>query len=230
MLRDLIPVILAISVMILAMVFHGALFDRYSSALPAAFGIIGGLFLLVITLPVVEFLRGREMGGAWRRRLEEKEGFAPSSSWLGSPRNLIQRWNAFLENQTRKRWDGVVLGWWVDSGLGSGPLSLIFAVIGVIGVGTVLGVLFDATLLLSGFVSFMLMVGFMVLIYSRARMRRQLFQDQFPGLLPGLREAGTAGTGGWFLRGSFSFSLDLHCCSKAWTFCIRSPGSKGLVR
>ena len=193
MLPNIIAVVLAAVVFTLTWIFHDTLFESYSYTLPLIFGLLGGLILLVLLLPLMDYLRGREMGGAWRRRLEAKEGFAPSSSWLDSSQDLIQRWNTFLADQSQKRWDGLILGWWVDSGLGAGPISLILIVIGMIGIGTFLGILFQTTILLSGFVSLMLLIGFFVLVYSRARFQRQLFQDQFPGVLDRLADSLQAG-------------------------------------
>jgi tight adherence protein B len=47
--------------------------------------------------------------------------------------------------------------------------------------------------LLSGFIVVMLLIGFFTLLYSRARTQRQLFQDQFPGVLDRLADSLKAG-------------------------------------
>jgi tight adherence protein B len=193
MLLRIVGIILAVAVLILSIVFQDDLFENYSAFLPSIFALLGGLLLFLLLLPFIEFLRGREMGGAWRRRLEAKEGFKPSSYWLESLKILIQRLNKFLEEGSQKRWDGLILGWWVDSGFGSEPLSLIFAVFFIIGVGVVLGILLNTTAILSSFATFTLLIGFFVLIYSRARFQRQLFQDQFPGVLDRLADSLQAG-------------------------------------
>ena len=193
MLWSIIGIFLAALFFFLTWFFQDTLFEDYSVFIPLIFVVLGGAIIFAALLPLVEFLNSREMEGARRRRLEAKEGFSPAASWTESVRILIQRLNKTLLTQSQKRWDGLILSWWVDSGLGSGPLSLILTVLFIIGIGVLLGNLMQATIILSGFVSFMLLIGFFVLVYSRARFQRQLFQDQFPGVLDRLADSLQAG-------------------------------------
>jgi tight adherence protein B len=85
------------------------------------------------------------------------------------------------------------LGLWQDSGFGFQPLSLLISISGLIGGGILVGYLSTGRILLSGFITFLLLVGFLTLTYSRARTKRQLFQDQFPGVLDRLADSLQAG-------------------------------------
>jgi tight adherence protein B len=70
---------------------------------------------------------------------------------------------------------------------------LLIALLAVIGTGVVLGQAFLETTLLRGFILALLLIGFFSLIYSRARLQRQLFQDQFPAVLERLADSLQAG-------------------------------------
>jgi len=188
-----IGIIVYVVVLFTAWLFRDTLFGSLSSSIPVLLGITAGIIFFIAFLPLVENLRGRELRQAWRRRLEERDGLAQPKAWWQSPSFLIQRINSTLNNVFQKGIGRTLLGWWQDAGFGSQPLSLLIVLIGIISGGNVVGYLFIGSTLLSGFSTLLLLVGFITLTYSRARMQRQLFQDQFPGVLDRLADSLQAG-------------------------------------
>ena len=63
----------------------------------------------------------------------------------------------------------------------------------VLGGGIILGYTLTGRVLLSGFITFLLLLGLFTLTYSRARLQRRLFQDQFPAVLDRLADSLQAG-------------------------------------
>lgn len=187
-----VAIILTIILMVAAWLGGDILFSS-STTLPAALGTLAGILILFISLLVVESLRIRQLRLAWRQRLEEREGLAPPSGWRSSLDTLGQALNEFLDQLFQGGWAGAALGWWRDSGAGAGPLSFLTALLAVVAAGILLGQFFLETLLLKVFITILLLIGFFSLIYSRARMQRQLFQDQFPAVLERLADSLQAG-------------------------------------
>lgn len=173
--------------------FRDRLFGDYDQFEPVLLGIAAGSLLLIAILPVVESLRDREQRLAWRRRLEKREGFKRPPAWWQSSRSLAEQINFGLKREFQKGLGSVLLGWWQDADFGSQPLPLLLWILGIISCGSLLGYMFSLSFLLSGFISFLLLVGFFTLLYCRARIWRQLFQDQFPGLLDRLADSLQAG-------------------------------------
>ena len=169
------------------------LFGDLSGLEPVLIGITASSLFLISSLPLVERLRGREQNLAWRKRLEQREGFARPSTWTQSSRTLVEQINITIRRGFHKGLGGVLLRLWQDAGFGSQPLPLLLLMIGITSFGILLGYLASISYLLSGFISFLLLVGFFTLLYSRARLRRQLFQDQFPGVLDRLADSLQAG-------------------------------------
>ncbi len=188
-----IGIIIYVVVLFTAWLFRYTLFGSLSASIPVLLGITAGSIFFIASLPLIENLRGRELRRAWRQRLEERDGLARPKAWWQSPSSLIQRINSTLNNIFQKGIGRTLLGWWQDAGFGSQPLSLLIALIGIISGGSLMGYLFTGRTLLSGFITFLLLVGFVTLTYSRARMQRQLFQDQFPGVLDRLADSLQAG-------------------------------------
>ncbi len=189
----IIGIIIYVVVLFTAWLFRDTLFGSLSASIPVLLGITAGIIFFIASLPLIENLRGRELRRAWRQRLEERDGLARPKAWWQSPSSLIQRINSTLNNGFQKGIARTLLGWWQDAGFGSQPLSLLIALIGIISGGSLVGYLFTGRTLLSGFITFLLLVGFLTLTYSRARMQRQLFQDQFPGVLDRLADSLQAG-------------------------------------
>lgn len=189
----IIGIIIYVVVLFTAWLFREPLFVSLSASIPVLLGITAGIIFFIAFLPLIESLRGRELRRVWRQRLEERDGLARPMTWWKSPSFLIQRINSTLNNGFRKGIGRTLLGWWQDAGFGSQPLSLLIALTGIISSGSLVGYLFTGRTLLSGFITFLLLVGFITLTYSRARMQRQLFQDQFPGVLDRLADSLQAG-------------------------------------
>jgi tight adherence protein B len=161
--------------------------------LPAVLGILSGILILIASLPGVEVLRARQLRLAYRQRLQEREGLAQPPGWRNKLDSLVQALNQGLNTLFQKGVASITLGWWLDSGAGKGPLSYLIALLTVIGVGVILGQAFLETSVLRGFILILLLVGFFSLLYSRARLQRQLFQDQFPAVLERLADSLQAG-------------------------------------
>ena len=173
--------------------FWGDFLFSAPSTLPAVLGILFGILIFIASLPAVEALRGQQLRRAYRQRLEEREGLAQPPGWRSFLDSLIQTLNKGLNTLFQKGIAGIALGLWRDSGAGKGPLSFLIALLAVIGTGVILGQAFLETTLLRGFILALLLIGFFSLIYSRARLQRQLFQDQFPAVLERLADSLQAG-------------------------------------
>lgn len=185
-------ILLTIFLMIASWLWGDVLFSA-PLTLPAVLGILSGVLIFFTSLPVVESLRSQQLRRAWRQRLEEREGLAQPPGWRSSLNSLLQALNQKLDQLFQGGWPGAALGWWRDSGAGRGPLSFLAALLAVIGAGTLLGQHFLETTLLKVFIVVLLLIGFFSLIYSRARIQRQLFQDQFPAVLERLADSLQAG-------------------------------------
>jgi tight adherence protein B len=190
---SVIGIIVYVVVLIIAWFFRDTLFGSLSASIPVLLGITAGIIFYIASLPLIESLRGGELRRAWRQRLEERDGLARPMTWWQSPSSLIQRIISTLNNGFQKGIGRTLLGWWQDAGFGSQPLSLLIALIGIMSSGSLVGYLLTGSTLLSGFIIFLLLMGFLTLTYSRARMQRQLFQDQFPGVLDRLADSLQAG-------------------------------------
>jgi len=190
---DVVGIIVYVVVLFTAWLLRDILFGNLSVVEPLFLGIIAGSFLFIVSLMLVEKLRGRELRLSWRKRLEDKEGFAQPLAWWGSLSSHIQRINSTLNNVFQKGIGRMLLGWWQDAGFGTQPFSLLIMLIGIISGGGLTGYLLTGRYLLSGFVILILLTGFFTLLYSRARTQRQLFQDQFPSVLDRLADSLQAG-------------------------------------
>ena len=182
-----------ILILFTAWIFRGFLSTLLPEYLPTLLGFTAGTFLFSIFLPVIEIMRGRELRRTWRHRLAERDDLpAPYPRWnvLDSVINPI---NKMLGILFREGIGKTLLAWWGDAGFGSHPLSLIISVICVIAFGVFVGYSLTTRMLLSGFITILLVIGLFTLVYSRARMQRQLFQDQFPGVLDRLADSLLAG-------------------------------------
>ncbi len=182
-----------ILVLIASWLFRDSLFTSLSANVPILIGIAAGLLFFTASLPLIEGFRGREQRRTWRQRLEVRSGLPRPPAWWKSPSSLPKRINSFLEIIFQRGIKRILLGWWRDAGFGSKPLSLLISLTGTVGGGILVGFSLTGSTLLSGFITFLLLVGFITLIYSRARMQRQLFQDQFPGVLDRLADSLQAG-------------------------------------
>ncbi len=180
-------------VLALVWVGRGSLHTFAQTHLSPLIGISGGLFLFVLSLPAIEIARRRELRRSWRKRLERKEGLPKTSSWQHSLSRITKLANRFLRPLFQTRLGKLLLGGWKDAGFGSQPLSLIFSLGITVGGGGFVGYLLTERILLSGFIAFLFLVGLLTLTYSRARMQRRLFQDQFPGVLDRLADSLQAG-------------------------------------
>ncbi len=185
--------ILYLAGLFITWLFRERIFGDLYPTEPVFLGIAAGSLLLAALLPVIESLRGRELRLAWRKRLEEREGVARPSTWKQAFNMLIQQVNYTLRRGFQKGLGRLLLGWWQDAGLGSQPLPFLISLQGIICGGVLIGYLVTGRTLLSGFITFLLLTGFLTVLYSRARLRRQLFQDQFPGILDRLSDSLQAG-------------------------------------
>jgi tight adherence protein B len=156
-------------------------------------GIAAGSFLLVLFLLLIEIQRRKGLRSAWRRRSQIREGIKHHSLLKAFFQTKIQHINRFLQPIYRRGPGRVLFSWWVDGGFGNQPLPFTLGYLGLFGLGSLGGYLATRSYLLSGFFGFLLLVGFSSWLYSRARSRRQLFQDQFPALLDRLADSMQAG-------------------------------------
>ena len=182
-----------ILVLIAAWLFRDSLSTGLTAEVPVLIGIAAGLILFTASLPLIEGFRGWELRRTWRQRLEVRDGLPQPSTWWGSSSSLIKKINTFLDVLFQKGIGRIMLGWWRDAGFGSQPLSLFIVLISTVGGGILAGFSLTVGALLSGFIAFLLLVGLFTLTYSRARMQRRLFQDQFPDVVDRLADSLQAG-------------------------------------
>ncbi|MFO8036543.1 MAG: type II secretion system F family protein [Anaerolineales bacterium] len=180
-------------VLIAAWLGRRSLYAFVPAHLTVLIGISGGFLLFMLALPVIEIARRHELRQSWRRRLEKREGLPRPPSWTRSLLKITQPVNRFLTPFFGRGLGLMLLGLWKDAGFGSQPFSLILSIGSVIGGGGLIGYLFTRRVLLSGFAGFLLLIGLIVLTYTRARMQRRQFQDQFPGVLDRLADSLQAG-------------------------------------
>lgn len=193
MILNLIGILIFVSVIATAWFFREALYGGLSVVEPYTLGISAGILLLLTILPLVENLLGRELRLAWRKRHELRESIVRLSILRQIIDNLRTSINYKLILIYRKGPGRIFFGWWQDAGFGSQPFSLTLFLIGIIYFGCQVGYLTTGSVLLSGFFTLMLLGGFLTLLYSRAKIHRQLFQDQFPGVLDRLADSLQAG-------------------------------------
>jgi tight adherence protein B len=189
---SILAIFLTIILMTAARVWRDFLFSD-PLIVPVLLGAVCGILTFFTALPAVETLRTRQLRRAWRQRLEEREGLAPSPGWRSFLNSLIRSLDQALDHLFQRGWSGEILGLWHDSGAGQGPLSFLAALLATVAIGVVLGQYFLETILLKVFIVALLLIGFFTLIYSRARMQRQHFQDQFPAVLERLADSLQAG-------------------------------------
>jgi len=185
-------IILTLILMIASWLWRDILFSA-PPILPLVLGTLSGVLIFCTCLPVVEVLRAQQHRRAWRQRLEEREGLAQPPGWRSFLNSLTQTLDESLSTFFQKGVARETLGWWRDSRAGKGPLSFLVAVLAVISVGMLLGQSFLETPLLKVFLPLLLLSGFFSLLFSRARLQRQLFQDQFPAVLERLADSLQAG-------------------------------------
>ncbi len=186
-------IFLYILVLIAAWLFRDTLFGSLSYSMPVLLGITAGTIFFIASLPLIESLRGGELRRSWRQRLEARDGIPQPSNLGGVPGSLIKQINTFLEILFQKGISHILLGWWSDAGFGSQPLPLLLVLVGTIGSGILVGFFLTGRMLLSVFIATLLLIGLFILTYSRARMQRRQFQDQFPDVVDRLADSLQAG-------------------------------------
>lgn len=169
------------------------LYEFLNAHLPVVLGAAAFFLLFSVSLPLIELAQRRAWGQAWRRRLEEREGLSRRSPWRRILLRLGNSINHALNPLFGKGLGRQLLGFWRDAGFGSQPLSLLSVMAINVACGAFLGYLVSGRLLLSGFVASLFLVGLLTLAYSRSKLQRRLFQDQFPGVLDRLADSLQAG-------------------------------------
>jgi tight adherence protein B len=183
-----------IGLIIFGWFFRGDISVSISIFESAVLGISAGCFLLLVISPVIEMMWGKEHRLAWRRRLEEREGI-PTRPWtLGQTINtLYGELNEILYPIVQKGPSRILFNWWQDAGFGSQPIPLFGSLIGIVSLSSIAGNIAIGSRLLSGYFSILLLIGFLSFLCIRAKGHRQLFHDQFPGVLERLADSLQAG-------------------------------------
>ena len=156
---------------------------------PAMLALAGGLFVLVLLLPVVWRGGNRSLGNILQKRFDLWLESDPSRS-TGKQFNLmissVNDWlTARLSAGRLKRTVTI----WREAWFGASPLSLLAAIAGAAALSAVVSVLLDLTLLLAAFCSGSVFLGLGTVTILRARHREQLFREQFPSFLGKLSDA-----------------------------------------
>lgn len=180
-------------VLITAWIYRGRLYGLGVDHLPILIGVCAGFLLLALLQPVLDTLRRQEYRRSWRQRLEEREGLPRTARVNTILQTLYLSINRFLKPLFNRGLGKILLEWWRDAGFGNQPLFLMVSLVGVTFSGFMLGLFLSGSSLLSAFIAFLFLLGVLTVMYSRARMHRRLFQDQFPGVLDRLADSLQAG-------------------------------------
>ncbi|MBC8505619.1 MAG: type II secretion system F family protein [Anaerolineales bacterium] len=177
-----------------AWIFRQALFDMVREHYPLISGLVGGLALFVLLVPFIEMGQSRGYARFWRERLEKREALPKVRSWwqrLRHPNdNLSNRLLApiFLTPLGRG-----LMSYWADAGFGAHPGIFLTAILFTTLGGYLFGYLSTRSVLLGGFGAFLSLIALAVLTFTRARLHRRRFSDQFPDVLDRLADSLQAG-------------------------------------
>ncbi len=177
-----------------AWIFRQALFEMVREHYPLISGLVGGLALFVLLVPFIELAQTRGYARFWRERLAKREALPKRSSlWQRSHRLEDNLLNRLLAPLFRTPLGRVLMSYWSDAGFGAHPLILLTGVLFTILGGYLVGYLSTRSVLLGGFGAFLALIALAVLTYSRARIQRRRFGDQFPDVLDRLADSLQAG-------------------------------------
>ncbi|MGB2963991.1 MAG: type II secretion system F family protein [Anaerolineales bacterium] len=193
MLKCLTSIIGYVVFLIIAWQFRDLMFEIILSYNKFFIGTTAGLFLLVLSLPILEIITSHEVCRSWRQRLRRQDDISRSLSWWKKPKRYFQYINTALYPIFSRGVGRVLLRLLEDAGFGNRAYTIVICMISFIGFGILLFFFLKERILLWGFILFLLLIGIGTLIYSRARNRRRLFQDQLPDLLDRLVDCLQAG-------------------------------------
>ncbi|MBL7162245.1 MAG: type II secretion system F family protein [Anaerolineales bacterium] len=177
-----------------AWLFRQALFDMAREHYPLISGLVGGLALFVLLVPFIEIGQSRGYARFWRERLAKSDALPkPRPWWQRLRRSDDNLSNRILAPIFRTSLGRALMSYWGDAGFGAHPAIFLAAVLFTILGGYLVGYLSTRSVLLGGFAAFLALIALVVLTYSRARLQRRRFSDQFPDVLDRLADSLQAG-------------------------------------
>ncbi len=177
-----------------AWIFRQALFEMVREHYPLIGGLVGGLALFVLLIPLIELAQTRGYVRFWRERLSKRDALPKRSSfWQRSNRLENNLLNRLLAPVFRTPLGGALMSYWNDAGFGTHPLILLTAVLFTVLGGYLVGYFSTRSMLLGDFGAFLALIALAMLTYSRARIQRRRFGDQFPDVLDRLADSLQAG-------------------------------------
>ncbi|MBC8330853.1 MAG: type II secretion system F family protein [Anaerolineae bacterium] len=177
---------------VLAWGFRSVLYEMARNDFSLIAGMVGGVILFVILALLVDYHQNQLFRSAWRERMAAQNLFPPETPWWRG-RRKDGPLNRLLAPVFRNSVGQAVLNTWEDAGFGGQAAGFVVAVILVFWGGYAPGYLLTSSLILGGLTAFLANIGLAVLIYSRARLHRQRFGDQFPDVLDRMSDALLAG-------------------------------------
>lgn len=178
---------------VMAWLFRRALYDLAREYLTFMAAIAGGLFLFVLLMPIIESSHRHGLVRAWWDRLAKRDELPRLCPWWRRRRHAADSLESLLAPLFRTRLGQMSMCYWRDAGFGTRYVYPSAAVLLTILGGYLLGYLLTRRLLLGGFAAFLMMIGLLVLTYSRARLQQRRFGDQFPDVLDRLADSLQAG-------------------------------------
>jgi tight adherence protein B len=178
----------------LAWVYRQALYQLAGQYLTLIMALVGGLATFVFLVPLIEIQQSRGYARFWRQRMAIR-GTLPGmgSGWLALRQSADQLSQRIGSPLIRRPLIAHLMSYWRDAGFGRQPLTLLAVIVFSGLLGYVLGLMLTGRALLGGFAAFLLWIALGVMTYSRARLQRRRFSDQFPDVLDRLSDALSAG-------------------------------------
>ncbi len=177
-----------------AWVFRQALFDMAREHYAVISALVGGLAVFVFIVPFIEIGQSRGYARFWRVRLAKRDALPKLRPWW----QRLRRSEDSLPNRVlapifRTPVGRALMSYWGNAGFGAHPAILLAVLLITVIGGYLLGFLSTHSMLLGFFGAFLSLIALAVLTFSRARLHRRRFSDQFPDVLDRLADSLQAG-------------------------------------
>ncbi len=177
-----------------AWLFRQALFDMAREHYGFISALVGGLTLFILIVPFIEIRQSRGYAREWRDRLARRDALPKPQPWWQRLRHsndtLLDRLLAPIFRNPIGRG---LMSYWADAGFGAHPAIFLVAIIFTALGGYLVGYLSTRSVLLGGFGAFLSLIALAVLTFTRARLQRRRFSDQFPDVLDRIADSLQAG-------------------------------------
>ena len=177
-----------------AWLFRQALYDMVREHYALISALVAGLVLFILIVPFIEMAQCRGYARLWRERLARRDALQKRQPWWLRMRHsndtLLDR---LLDPVFRNPIGQGLMSYWADAGFGAHPAIFILAIIFTALSGYLVGYLSTRSVLLGGFGVFLSLIALAVLTFTRAKIQRRRFSDQFPDVLDRIADSLQAG-------------------------------------